>query len=67
MAKINTVFSLTDHVSSPLNAIRQNVSSTVQGFESMSGKLVTLNAGLNLLSSAMGVIQSVGSVFGKTI
>ena len=67
MAKINTVFSLTDHVSSPLNTIRQNVSSTVQGFESMSGKLVTLNAGLNLLSSAMGVIQSVGSVFGKTI
>ena len=67
MAKINTVFSLTDHVSSPLKAIRQNVSSTVQGFESMSGKLVTLNAGLNLLSSAMGVIQSVGSVFGKTI
>lgn len=67
MAKINTVFSLTDNVSSPLNTIRQNVSSTVQGFESMSGKLVTLNAGLNLLSSAMGVIQSVGSVFGKTI
>lgn len=67
MAKINTVFSLTDHVSSPLNTIRQNVFSTVHGFESMSGKLVTLNAGLDLLRSAMGVIQSVGSVFGKTI
>ena len=62
MATINTIFSLTDNVSSPLNNINRTVSNSTKGFESMAGKIVAINSALNLLSSALDKIKESFSV-----
>lgn len=64
MARINTIFSLVDNVSNPLRTIRNNVNSTIQGFESMAGKLVALNSAIQLFST---VTSKIKDVFSKPI
>ena len=63
MAKINTVFALTDNVSNPLRMIQNNLSDTVKGFESLSGKIVAVNSLLNIFSYAMDLVQKSTSFF----
>ena len=63
MAKINTVFALTDNVSNPLRMIQNNLSNTVKGFESLSGKIVAVNSLLNIFSYAMDLVQKSTSFF----
>ena len=63
MAKINTVFALTDNVSNPLRMIQNNLSSTAKGFESLSGKIVAVNSLLNVFSYAMDLVQKSTSFF----
>ena len=63
MAKINTVFSLTDNVSNPLRMIQNNLSNTVKGFESLSGKIVAVNSLLNIFSYGMDLVQKSTSFF----
>ena len=63
MAKINTVFALTDNVSNPLRMIQNNLSNTVKGFESLSGKIVAVNSLLNIFSYGMDLVQKSTSFF----
>ena len=63
MAKINTVFALTDNVSNPLRMIQNNLSNTVKGFESLSGKIVAVNSLLNIFSYGMNLVQNSTSFF----
>lgn len=63
MAKINTIFSLTDNISNPLRNIQNNIYSTTQGFESLGGKIVELNSLLGLFSQAMNLVQKSTSFF----
>lgn len=63
MAKINTIFSLTDNVSNPLIMIQNNLSNTVKGFESLSGKIVAVNSLLNIFSYGMDLVQKSTSFF----
>ena len=63
MAKINTVFALTDNISNPLRMIQNNLSSTAKGFESLSGKIVAVNSLLNVFSYAMDLVQKSTSFF----
>ena len=67
MAKINTVFSLTDNVSNRLRTINNTVNSSVMGFESMAGKLITVNSALDLLGKGLNLIKSASSFLGKFI
>lgn len=62
MATINTVFSLTDNVSSPLNNINKTVSNSTKGFESMAGKIVAINSALNLFTSGLEKVKSAFTV-----
>ena len=59
MATISTTFRLVDEMSNPLNAIRDGVSRTVKGFESLSGKIVAINSAVQLFSTVVNKIQSV--------
>lgn len=63
MAKINTVFALTDNISNPLRTIQNNLSSTVKGFESLSGKIVAVNSLLGVFSYTMNLVQKSTSFF----
>lgn len=63
MAKINTVFALTDNVSNPLRMIQNNLSNTVKGFESLSGKIVAVNSLLGVFSYTMNLVQKSKSFF----
>lgn len=63
MAKINTVFALTDNVSNPLRMIQNNLSNTVKGFESLSGKIVAVNSLLGVFSYTMNLVQKSTSFF----
>ena len=63
MAKINTVFALTDNVSNPLRMIQNNLSNTVKGFESLSGKIVAVNSLLNIFSYGMDLVQKSTNFF----
>ena len=63
MAKINTVFALTDNISNPLRTIQNNLSSTAKGFESLSGKIVAVNSLLNIFSYGMDLVQKSTSFF----
>lgn len=67
MAKINTVFNLTDNVSNRLRTINNTVNSSVMGFESMAGKLITVNSALDLLGKGLNLIKSASSFLGKFI
>lgn len=67
MAKINTVFNLTDNVSNRLRTINNTVNSSVMGFESMAGKLITVNSALDLLGKGLNLIKSTSSFLGKFI
>lgn len=67
MAKINTVFSLTDNVSNQLNKITRNVSNATKGFDSMAGKLITVNSALDLVGKGLSLVKSAGSFLGKFI
>ena len=63
MAKINTVFALTDNISNPLRMIQNNLSSTAKGFESLGGKIVAVNSLLGVFSYAMNLVQKSTSFF----
>ena len=63
MAKINTVFALTDNVSNSLRMIQNNLSNTVKGFESLSGKIVAVNSLLGVFSYTMNLVQKSTSFF----
>lgn len=67
MAKINTVFNLTDNVSNRLRRINDTVNSSTMGFESMAGKLITVNSALDLLGKGLNLIKSASSFLGKFI
>lgn len=67
MAKINTVFSLTDNVSNQLNKITKNVFNTTKGFDSMAGKLISVNSALDLVGKGLSLVKSASSFLGKFI
>lgn len=67
MAKINTVFNLTDNVSNRLRTINNTVNSSVMGFESMAGKLITVNSALDLVAKGLDLVKKTSSFFSMFI
>lgn len=67
MAKINTVFSLTDNVSNQLNKITKNVSNATKGFDSMAMKLISVNSALDLVAKGLDLVKKTSSFFSMFI
>lgn len=59
MAKINTVFGMTDGVSTPLKNIVNNLNKSIKGFESLSGTIVTVNSAIQLFSTVANKVKDV--------
>ena len=67
MARINTVFSLTDEMSSPLRNIQNETSKLHDGMSALSSKLIIVNQGLELVKKAISGIKAIGGVFGNLV
>lgn len=61
MAKINTIFSLTDNVTSPLNRINNLLNRTCGGFSSLQKHIITASSAVTLLSAGFRVLQQTTS------
>ena len=67
MAKINTIFSMTDNVSNPLKLMKNNLEETSKSFSDLTTEIFGVNQALQLFSTAMGAVQSVGGFLGGLI
>ena len=63
MAKINTIFSLTDEVTNPLRRMQSQLEKTSSGFNGMAMKMMGVNQAMQLFSAGLSAIQKIGGVF----
>lgn len=63
MAKINTVFSLTDNITNPLRRIQNQLQNMEGGFSNLSMKLLSVNQALELVSKGFQMLQKAGGIF----
>lgn len=62
MAKINTVFSMTDEVTNPLKRIQIQLEKTSGGFNDMTMKMLSVNQAVQLISTAVNGFKKACSV-----
>lgn len=67
MAKINTVFSLTDEVTNPLKRIQNQVRNMTGGFDNLSMKLLGVNQALQLATIGFENLKKAGGIFATLV
>ena len=67
MATISTVLRLVDNVSNPLKNVRGSLDQTTRGFESLAGKIVSVNSAIQLFSVAANSIRRLGNMMNQYV
>ena len=62
MAKINTIFSMTDNVTNPLKRMRGEIDKTSGGLSNMASKMIGINQAIQLISTAVNGFKKVCAV-----
>lgn len=67
MAKINTIFSMTDDISSPLRNMQNELENTVKGFDALSQEAMQVNQALELAGKSFSILKAIGSAFADVV
>ncbi len=67
MATISTVLRLVDNVSNPLKNVRGSLDQTTRGFESLAGKIVSVNSAIQLFSVAANSVRRLGNMMNQYV
>lgn len=67
MAKINTVFSMTDNVTNPLKRMQSQVERTSSGFKDMAMKMIGVNQAIQLINVSANALKKATAVMDNLV
>ena len=67
MAKINTIFSMTDEVTNPLKRMQSQLEKTSRGFNDMAIKMLGVNQAVQLISTSINAFKKASAVMDEWV